>query len=176
MPVAVDLLPRDAELARRAAGGDVDGGLARRLGYTIRQVSRVEHNDGGNGARSVDATVEPALVKDGYIVADPPAPKAKAAKTAKASPDTVRGRRNRIVYRLTAEGKERFHELVCDTRPEAYDDGGLFGVRLATSAVCSTKACESEDPCACSTPKTPAASSASARSCRWRTSRCRRRR
>jgi hypothetical protein len=36
-----------------------------------------------------------------------------------------------VVYRITAEGKERFHELVSQTGPEAYDDGGLFGVRLA---------------------------------------------
>jgi hypothetical protein len=36
-----------------------------------------------------------------------------------------------VVYTITAEGKERFHELVSQTGPEAYDDGGLFGVRLA---------------------------------------------
>src|SRR4029453_833101 len=41
------------------------------------------------------------------------------------------GRRGKVVYTITAEGKERFHELVCDSGPEAYDDGGLFGVRLA---------------------------------------------
>jgi hypothetical protein len=36
-----------------------------------------------------------------------------------------------VVYTITAEGKERFHDLVSQTGPEAYDDGGLFGVRLA---------------------------------------------
>jgi DNA-binding PadR family transcriptional regulator len=41
------------------------------------------------------------------------------------------GRRGKVVYRITAEGKDRFHELVSQTGPEAYDDGGLFGVRLA---------------------------------------------
>jgi DNA-binding PadR family transcriptional regulator len=41
------------------------------------------------------------------------------------------GRRGKVVYTITAEGKERFHELVGETGPEAYDDGGLFGVRLA---------------------------------------------
>jgi DNA-binding PadR family transcriptional regulator len=41
------------------------------------------------------------------------------------------GRRGKVVYTITAEGKERFHELVGQTGPEAYDDGGLFGVRLA---------------------------------------------
>jgi hypothetical protein len=36
-----------------------------------------------------------------------------------------------VVYRITAEGKERFAELVGQTGPEAYDDEGAFGVRLA---------------------------------------------
>jgi DNA-binding PadR family transcriptional regulator len=36
-----------------------------------------------------------------------------------------------VVYRITAEGKERFAELVSQTGPEAYDDEGAFGVRLA---------------------------------------------
>jgi homoserine dehydrogenase len=46
---------------------DVDFIYARRLGYTIRQVSRVERHTGGNG-RSVDAAVEPALVKNGSVL------------------------------------------------------------------------------------------------------------
>jgi homoserine dehydrogenase len=46
---------------------DVDFIYARRLGYTIRQVSRVERHAGGNG-RSVDAAVEPALVKNGSVL------------------------------------------------------------------------------------------------------------
>ncbi len=41
------------------------------------------------------------------------------------------GRRARKVYKLTAEGKERFAELVSSTGPEAYDDEGRFGVHLA---------------------------------------------
>ena len=40
-------------------------------------------------------------------------------------------RRGRRVYKLTADGKERFAEWVAQTGPEAYDDGGLFGIRLA---------------------------------------------
>jgi DNA-binding PadR family transcriptional regulator len=39
-------------------------------------------------------------------------------------------RRGRRVYRITAEGKERFAELVADCGPQAYDDDG-FGVHLA---------------------------------------------
>jgi DNA-binding PadR family transcriptional regulator len=69
------------------------------------------------------------LGKDGYIVADPPAPKAsKAAKAA--GPEAVRGRRNRIVYRLTAEGKERFAQALEESGPAAWDDES-FGVRFA---------------------------------------------
>src|SRR3712207_1177072 len=41
------------------------------------------------------------------------------------------GRRDKVLYTITAEGKERFHELVSQTGPEAYDDEGLFGIRLA---------------------------------------------
>jgi len=49
---------------------DVDFIYARRLGYTIRQVSRVErHTPNGDGTRSVDAAVEPALVKNGSVLA-----------------------------------------------------------------------------------------------------------
>ena len=36
-----------------------------------------------------------------------------------------------MVYTITAEGKERFQDLVSQTGPETYDDGGLFGVHLA---------------------------------------------
>ena len=41
------------------------------------------------------------------------------------------GRRGKVVYTITAEGKERFGELVGQAGPEAYDDGGHFGVHLA---------------------------------------------
>jgi DNA-binding PadR family transcriptional regulator len=39
-------------------------------------------------------------------------------------------RRRRRVYRITAEGKERFAELLADSGPQAWDDDG-FGVHLA---------------------------------------------
>jgi DNA-binding PadR family transcriptional regulator len=41
-----------------------------------------------------------------------------------------RGRRERKVYRITAEGKERFAEILADAGPQAWDDGS-FGVHLA---------------------------------------------
>jgi DNA-binding PadR family transcriptional regulator len=40
------------------------------------------------------------------------------------------GRRGRIVYRLTAEGKEHFEELLAQTGPDAWEDE-QFGVRFA---------------------------------------------
>jgi len=39
-------------------------------------------------------------------------------------------RRGRVVYRITAEGKERFQELLGQVGPEAYDDPA-FGVHFA---------------------------------------------
>src|SRR5919112_11902 len=40
-------------------------------------------------------------------------------------------RRMQAAGLVTTDGKERFHELVSTTGPEAYDDEGLFGVRMA---------------------------------------------
>lgn len=53
----------------------------------------------------------------------------KALLPADAPPLT--GRHGKVVYAITAEGKERFSELVSQTGPEAYDDEGRFGVHLA---------------------------------------------
>jgi DNA-binding PadR family transcriptional regulator len=39
-------------------------------------------------------------------------------------------RRSRVVYKITAEGKERFQELLAQAGPETYDDTG-FGVHFA---------------------------------------------
>ncbi|HEX6498504.1 MAG TPA: PadR family transcriptional regulator [Micromonosporaceae bacterium] len=39
-------------------------------------------------------------------------------------------RRARVVYRITAEGKERFQELLAQSGPETYEDPG-FGVHFA---------------------------------------------
>ncbi|WP_213451080.1 PadR family transcriptional regulator [Rhizomonospora bruguierae] len=39
-------------------------------------------------------------------------------------------RRGRVVYKITAEGKERFAELIAQAGPETYDDAG-FGVHFA---------------------------------------------
>jgi DNA-binding PadR family transcriptional regulator len=60
------------------------------------------------------------LTRAGLIVED----------TAAAAPDGTWSRRARRVYRITAEGKERFAELLADSGPQAFDDDG-FGVHLA---------------------------------------------
>src|SRR5207245_6779816 len=39
-------------------------------------------------------------------------------------------RRSRVVYKITAEGKERFQELLNSSGPETFDDPG-FGVHFA---------------------------------------------
>ena len=83
------------------------------------------------GLRSISfGSLYPALKRlraAGYIASDAPEPGAQLP--ADAPPLT--GRRGKVVYRITAEGKERFQELVSQTGPETYDDSGLFGVHLA---------------------------------------------
>ena len=47
-----------------------------------------------------------------------------------ATPRALGGRRSKVVYRLTAEGKERLAELLGEAGPAAFDDEG-FGVHFA---------------------------------------------
>jgi DNA-binding PadR family transcriptional regulator len=83
------------------------------------------------GLRSISyGSLYPALRRmqaAGFVTTDEP--DRHALLPADAPPLT--GRRGKVVYTITAEGKERFHELVSETGPEAYDDEGLFGIRLA---------------------------------------------
>ncbi|MFC0601720.1 PadR family transcriptional regulator [Streptomyces palmae] len=65
-----------------------------------------------------------ALVANGWLVEEP----GSAPEDARAA--TLAGRRAKIVYRLTAQGKERFEELLAHTGPEAWEDEH-FGVRFA---------------------------------------------
>ena len=82
------------------------------------------------GLRSISfGSLYPALKRlraAGFVTTDEPDP---ATLPPDAPPLT--GRRGKIVYTITAEGKERFQELVSQTGPEAYDDEDSFGVRLA---------------------------------------------
>ncbi len=52
------------------------------------------------------------------------------AGAADASAPVLSGRRAKIVYKLTADGKDRFAELVSRTGPEAWEDEA-FGVHMA---------------------------------------------
>jgi DNA-binding PadR family transcriptional regulator len=62
------------------------------------------------------------LLARGWIVAEPPvAPGGGSALT---------GRRGKIVYALTAEGKDRFSELIAEAGPSEWEDDS-FGVRFA---------------------------------------------
>lgn len=53
-----------------------------------------------------------------------------AAGPASSDGPALSGKRARIVYELTADGKERFAELVAETGPETWDDDA-FGIRFA---------------------------------------------
>lgn len=60
----------------------------------------------------------------GWIVEEAPEPGA-----AEAAPPLT-SRRGKVVYRITAEGKERFLEMLGEAGPQTYDDEG-FGVHFA---------------------------------------------
>lgn len=63
------------------------------------------------------------MVRRNYLAQDQPADGA--------SPQTpARGRRGKIVYKLTPDGKERFTELLAEAGPSAWDDEH-FGVHFA---------------------------------------------
>jgi DNA-binding PadR family transcriptional regulator len=56
----------------------------------------------------------------------------EAAEAAPAAGEVppLTSKRGRVVYKITAEGKERFAELIAQAGPETYDDTG-FGVHFA---------------------------------------------
>jgi DNA-binding PadR family transcriptional regulator len=51
-------------------------------------------------------------------------------ESAAGTPRALAGRRSKIVYRLTAEGKERLQDLLAEAGPASWEDDG-FGVRFA---------------------------------------------
>ncbi|TSB32226.1 PadR family transcriptional regulator [Streptomyces benahoarensis] len=65
-----------------------------------------------------------ALVANGWLMEEPGGPPEGAPATA------LTGRRAKIVYRLTAAGKEHFEELLSHSGPDAWEDEH-FGVRFA---------------------------------------------
>ncbi|WP_405871118.1 MULTISPECIES: PadR family transcriptional regulator [unclassified Streptomyces] len=64
------------------------------------------------------------LVANGWLIEEP----GHTTEDALAAP--LAGRRAKIVYRLTAEGKEHFEELLSQTGPDAYEDEH-FAARFA---------------------------------------------
>jgi DNA-binding PadR family transcriptional regulator len=63
-----------------------------------------------------------ALLNDGLIVEEQPNPAESVT--------ALTGRRSKIVYKLTAEGKERLQELLTQAGPSAWEDES-FGVHFA---------------------------------------------
>jgi DNA-binding PadR family transcriptional regulator len=71
------------------------------------------------------------LLAQGLIAEEPPPGPAAGTTPAKPLPaKPLAGRRSKIVYRLTAEGKERLQDLLSESGPAAWEDDG-FGVRFA---------------------------------------------
>ena len=80
-------------------------------------------------------TLYPCLNKlyaDGLIAKEDDAPAAEARQAPRPGVPARPGRagRSKIVYRLTAEGKERFQDLLADSGPAAWEDDE-FGVHFA---------------------------------------------
>ena len=69
-----------------------------------------------------------SLLKAGLIVEE--TPPADASPGADDRGARTWGKRAKRVYELTAEGKERFADMLADAGPQAYDDDG-FGVHMA---------------------------------------------
>ena len=68
------------------------------------------------------------LLGQGLIAEDSPAGASQAGHAGQARQRS--GRRSKIVYRLTADGKERLQDLLAEAGPAAWDDDG-FGVHFA---------------------------------------------
>jgi DNA-binding PadR family transcriptional regulator len=72
------------------------------------------------------------LLADGLIAEDPPDERAPGTTTQspRDSALPLTGRRSKIVYKLTAEGKERLQELLTQAGPSSWEDES-FGVHFA---------------------------------------------
>src|SRR4051794_34491252 len=64
------------------------------------------------------------LQTDGWITED------SAVEYGDAEVPPLTSRRGRVVYKITAEGKERFQDLLAQAGPETFEDNG-FGVHFA---------------------------------------------
>jgi DNA-binding PadR family transcriptional regulator len=70
------------------------------------------------------------LLAQGLIAEEPPADADAAPARLTGQPRPRSGRRSKIVYRLTADGKERLQDLLAEAGPAAWEDDG-FGVHFA---------------------------------------------
>jgi DNA-binding PadR family transcriptional regulator len=70
------------------------------------------------------------LVQRGWLTEEQEPARPPQDTECEAIPSSLAGRRARIVYRLTAAGKEHFEELLSQTGPDAWEDEH-FGVRFA---------------------------------------------
>src|SRR3954454_24517705 len=73
------------------------------------------------------------LVTRGWITEDaavPPRPSRSNARAGSRASTRPSGRRSRIVYKLTAEGKEALQEMLAEAGPSAWEDDN-FGVHFA---------------------------------------------
>ncbi|MFF1344689.1 helix-turn-helix transcriptional regulator [Streptomyces sp. NPDC058322] len=73
------------------------------------------------------------LVANGWLIEEPgatPADQPPATGRTVAPASSLAGRRAKIVYRLTAEGKEHFEELLSHTGPDSWEDEH-FAARFA---------------------------------------------
>jgi DNA-binding PadR family transcriptional regulator len=68
------------------------------------------------------------LLRAGLIAEETPPPDGHQVGDDRAA--RTWGKRAKRVYKLTAEGKERFADMLADAGPQAYDDDG-FGVHMA---------------------------------------------
>jgi DNA-binding PadR family transcriptional regulator len=96
-------------------------------GYELRK--RVLSLFGGFRALSY-GSLYPALKRmreQGWICVQDPA---DTSRVLPADAPPLTGKRGKVVYALTAEGKERFQELLTEGGPEAWEDE-RFGVRFA---------------------------------------------
>jgi DNA-binding PadR family transcriptional regulator len=69
------------------------------------------------------------LVHDGLIVEEAEQPVRRSATAAGSSAGSWSRRSRRRTYRITAEGKERFAEMLADAGPQTWEDEG-FGIHL----------------------------------------------
>jgi len=99
----------------------------RRAGWLTEDVPPGPEGAAGDGG-SIGAGGRSASTRAGRATSARASARAAARSTA--TPKAATGRRGKIVYKLTAEGKERFENLMTQGGPSAWEDDS-FGVHFA---------------------------------------------